>query len=124
MNVDCFANNYVDEEFIFYNSSSDFANKEIFQDHVINYIIPKIVNKIQKINKITKKNNKALLILDGASSRKNIDLWRYSNKLDIMALILPAYSSHLLQPLDLTINGLIKKKLHSLPSFFLFFIYI
>ena len=56
-------------------------------------------------------NQKALLIVDGHSSRNSDRIIQLLRSHDIDELVLPAHSSTILQPLDLSVNGEFKRKL-------------
>jgi len=61
----------------------------------------------------------AVLVVDGHSSRYNPSTLRYLRRNFIHLLVIPAHSSHILQPLDLTLNRLVKdayKKEYSLAE--------
>ena len=48
---------------------------------------------------------KTLLILDGHSTRAELDTKKLRDQYNIWVLLLPAHTSAILQPLDLTVNG-------------------
>jgi hypothetical protein len=54
------------------------------------------------------KRKRALLILDGHPSRRNLALWADFAAADVDVVIIPAHTSHLLQPLDLGVNAAFK----------------
>jgi hypothetical protein len=78
----------------------------------MNIIIPYITSKQKKLKENFRDLYPALLIMDGATSRRNIELWKCCIKNNIFAFILPSNSSHILQPLDLCITANIKNSLH------------
>ncbi|KAK2940328.1 hypothetical protein BLNAU_24763 [Blattamonas nauphoetae] len=59
-------------------------------------------------------NQRALLILDGHSSRNNLSLmsWLFENEVDV--ILLPSHTSAYHQPLDQVPNNTLKDKLHGL----------
>jgi hypothetical protein len=57
------------------------------------------------------KRKRALLILDGHPSRRNLTLWKDFAAADVDVVIIPAHTSHLLQPLDLGVNAAFKQAL-------------
>jgi hypothetical protein len=59
----------------------------------------------------------ALIIVDGHSSRLNRELWTECSSKNIDVLLLPAHTSHILQPLDLGVNGEFKRELEGAPPF-------
>lgn len=84
-------------KFEFDYSKTSFITLKIFENFILNHIMPAIQN--------SKKNQRALIILDGHSSRKNKTLLSklYENEIDVLCL--PSHSSHFLQPLDVTVNS-------------------
>jgi hypothetical protein len=70
---------------------------------------------IPHINKLRQQcntpNQKALLIVDSHSTHKHEPTIKLFEEHNIMVFILPAHSSTILQPLDLSVNGQLKKLL-------------
>lgn len=58
----------------------------------------------------TEGHEKRLLILDGHGSYQTDEFLYECFKNDIYALFLPAYTSHVLQPLDISIFSLLKSR--------------
>jgi hypothetical protein len=58
-----------------------------------------------------KKTNRALIIMDGASSHANYGDASFLASQDVDVCVLPAHTSHLLQPLDLAVNAIFKQAL-------------
>ncbi|KAH7829104.1 uncharacterized protein MONOS_14170 [Monocercomonoides exilis] len=61
----------------------------------------------------------ALIILDGHSSRQNLQLWKRFAAENVDVVVIPAHTSHILQPLDLGPNAVLKcqlKKVRNEPS--------
>ena len=56
------------------------------------------------------KNKHAVLVADGHKSRYDVETLEILHNADIDLLIIPAHTSHILQPLDLRLNGLIKEE--------------
>jgi hypothetical protein len=88
--------------------------KKCFED-IMNEVLMKEVNRIRKETGEVKK--KALIILDGHSSRNNFKLWEDLRNKGVEAVILPAHTSHILQPLDLGTNGEFKRALEKTMPF-------
>lgn len=80
---------------------------ELFQMWMDTYFVPHVQIMRQTINSITP----ALLILDGHTSRNNLDIARYWNDYQIAILFIPPHTSHFLQPLDVAVNGIFKIQL-------------
>jgi len=83
---------------------SGWINKVIFADYMEKVFIPHAKRRRGK-------NERVLLIMDGHSSRNNATLMEKLSEHLIDVLILPAHASHILQPLDLTVNGSFKSSL-------------
>ncbi len=60
------------------------------------------------LSRLVAKNTHAVLVADGHKSRYDPETLQVLRDADIDLLIIPAHSSHILQPLDLRLNGLIK----------------
>ena len=84
--------------------TSGWMTKEIFEQYIDRVFVPHVQSK-------RKENERVLLVLDGHSSRSNDKLMERLKAHRIDVLVLPAHSSHILQPLDLTVNGEFKKAL-------------
>jgi hypothetical protein len=85
-----------------------FIVNEIWHDWVQNCFIPHI-QKIRLQNNLP--NQKALLIVYSHSTRKYKPTIKLFEQHNIMVNILPAHSSTILQPLDLSVNGELKRLL-------------
>eukprot|EP01105_Mastigella_eilhardi_P000224 TRINITY_DN1026_c0_g2_i26.p3 TRINITY_DN1026_c0_g2~~TRINITY_DN1026_c0_g2_i26.p3 ORF type:complete len:114 (-),score=1.57 TRINITY_DN1026_c0_g2_i26:548-889(-) len=59
-------------------------------------------------------SRRALFILDGHNSRAGAKFLEAMVQHEVDVIILPAHSSHLLQPLDRTCHGVFKQKLRQL----------
>src|SRR5690606_10986127 len=79
--------------------------KEIFGEWAKKLFIPILQSKREKFNCPT---NKALLLLDGHSSRLNQDALDCLAQANVDVLTFPAHSSSILQPLDLVPFGVFK----------------
>jgi hypothetical protein len=80
---------------------------------MLNTFIPDINYKRKKLKN---ENQRALLILDGHSTRQQVEIWEEMKKQNIDAVIIPSHSSNLTQPLDQTVNGNFKRLLEKIPS--------
>lgn len=102
-----------DEVVNFYHISGQengFIDKDIFYLWVQNGLIP----QVQEIRKNLKcPDQKALLIVDSHSSRDCADTIELCEQNGIIVLILPAHSSTILQPLDLSVNKALKEALRT-----------
>ncbi|KAI0235680.1 hypothetical protein LSAT2_013758, partial [Lamellibrachia satsuma] len=80
-------------------SETGWSNTKIFQmylnEHFLKYVL-------------TNKDEPLLLLYDGHSSHINVPLIEWAQKHNIILFLLPAHTSHLLQPLDVGVFGLFK----------------
>jgi hypothetical protein len=98
----------VEKFFSFSGQENGFINKEIFHLWIREELIPTVNTIHQKYNC---SNQIVLLIIDSHNScddAETIQLCTYNN---ILILTFPAHSSHLLQPLDLSVNKSLKDQL-------------
>jgi hypothetical protein len=88
---------------------------EIFKEYITKEVLPKIHSR-----QLQFKNDglipRARLFLDGHPTRRCWSLWEEAAKLNIDVHVLPAHTSHLLQPLDRCVFACLKQFF-----FFLFF---
>lgn len=96
--------------FIWKYQESGWMTKELFSDW-IDYFIECVNNKRKEL---CLNDERAVLVADGHLSRKNSQIIKKLNDNHIDLLILPPNTSHVLQPLDLRVNGVLKQKLKSL----------
>ena len=92
---------------IFMCSDTGYINSNLFFTYLSEIIIPRILKRRIKFNL---ENAPALILMDNCSSHINeqINLLCLDN--NIKQITYPPHSSHLLQPLDLLLFGLAKKK--------------
>jgi hypothetical protein len=97
---------------ILHENSKGWMEKTLFETIMREHIL----KEIQSIrNTMTPEQcHRALIILDGHSSRQNRHLWDEFSKQEVDVIILPAHTSHYLQPLDVGVNGVFKKKIAKL----------
>lgn len=88
----------------------------IMEEYLTKVIFPKIHSRQQQFTTLESEIPHARLFLDGHASRRNINLWEEAKKLNIDVHILPAHTTHLIQPLDRGVFGTMKK--------FIFFYFI
>ena len=89
-------------------SKKGWINTEIWRDWVKTIFIPEVKRRREKIGR---PKARALLISDGHNSREDVDTIRLLMNNNIDLLILPAHSSHILQPLDKTCFSVFKSKI-------------
>jgi hypothetical protein len=78
-------------------------------------LLPSIKKKRE--SHISLKNKKALLLLDGHTSRYQRDLWETMKENNVDVLCLPSHTSNITQPLDLCVNANFKRALHTVQNF-------
>mgnify|MGYP002403980864 CR=1 FL=1 len=88
------------EEFSWSGSAKGWITDHIFEQIVLTVLIPKIQQWWQRFGL---EGSKSILIIDNHGSRANPRLLERLRQENIDLLIIPAYSSHILQPLD---NGI------------------
>ena len=93
-------------------SDSVWVNEDIFRKHLEEHFLP-LVSPPSKEDPI-------LLIYDGQASHKNPETIRWAWEEGIILFILPAHSSHLLQPLNVAVFGPMKKHYYNECSKYLF----
>ena len=93
-------------------SDSGWVNGDIFRKYLEEHFLP-LVSPPSKEDPI-------LLIYDGHASHKNPETIRWAREKGIILFILPAHSSHLLQPLDVAVFGPMKKHYYNECSKYLF----
>ncbi|XP_053374341.1 uncharacterized protein LOC128546943 [Mercenaria mercenaria] len=87
-------------------SESGWSNGEIFQDYLKTHFIP-------YVRPTQASSQPILLIYDGHSSHKTPQLISWAKEQGLILFVLPAHSSHLLQPLDVSIFGPFKNYYYS-----------
>lgn len=96
------------EYFAVAGSESGWINDDTFCRWARDEYIPEINNIRARIGK---PNARALFILDGHGSRADAEFRRLMSENNVDILIIPAHSSTILQPLDLCVNGMLKRLL-------------
>ncbi len=79
------------------------AFKKIMKEDFVPY-----VNRLRESMGL-ESDERAALVVDGHVSRYDIETFQLLNEACIDLIILPAHSSHITQPLDITLNGLVKR---------------
>ncbi|KAJ6235308.1 hypothetical protein M0813_28750 [Anaeramoeba flamelloides] len=97
------------EDFFWTYSKKGFMNKKIFLQWVNKIFIPTVI-KIRKKQNLDE-NERALLILDGHSSRINFPALVLMRINCVDVVIIPSHSSHILQPLDVGVFHIFKSNL-------------
>jgi hypothetical protein len=105
----------------FYSSKSGYIDNNIMNDHFMNVIFPAIWRK-QEIFKKRGVIPTACLLVDGHSTRRNPSLWHTAKEMHLDVFLIPAYTFHLIQPLDRCFFVCLKKY-HFIFYFFTFFFY-
>lgn len=97
------------EGFSWRGSASGWINDKLFRDWVKTEFIPHCNHRRAELQ--LRPDAKVLLISDGHGSRKDLEMVTALEAASITLLILPAHSSTILQPLDMTVNGHFKREL-------------
>lgn len=98
----------VENFFSFAGQQNGFTDNKIWHNWIEKDLIPHI-NKVR--TQIGKPDQKALLIVDSHSTRKHQPTITLFEEHNVMVIILPAHSSTIIQPLDLSVNGEFKRLL-------------
>ena len=81
---------------------------ELFEQHCRQTIIPAFLEKRRRLELKGMTNVAGVFVVDGHSSRMNSALMREFSDNNILVPVLPAHTSHVLQPLDLAVFGSFK----------------
>ena len=114
-------------------TQNGYMDKEAFRLIMKDYFIPQVQKKRQVLNNLcysllmklangkgdtvdyarllhfSSISQHAVLVLDGHKSRYDPEALRLLREADIDLVVLPAHTSHFLQPLDLRLNGIVKQ---------------
>jgi hypothetical protein len=104
---------WMKEFYVITGQSSGWIDTTIWENWITSMFI-KHVNYIRASRHIQDK--RALLIVDGHSTRASTRATKALEDANVDLLILPAHSSTILQPLDLTCNGIFKQQLAQLAE--------
>lgn len=96
------------EDFNISGQESGWIDGPIYRNYIQNFFVDEI-NKKRQAN--GEDNEPVLLIMDHHSSRDGLDAKLLWDQHKILLLLIPAHSSHIVQPLDLSSNGEFKQKL-------------
>ena len=81
-------------------SDSGWSNSELFRDYLENHFLRHVpINVDQKV----------LLLLDGHKSHASVGLSQWAKERGIIIFVLPAHTSHIIQPLDVACYGPLQK---------------
>lgn len=83
-------------------SDSGWSNAQIFREYIENHFLP-------NVRRGSNDNQPILLLYDGHSSHVSKQLIEWARTVNIILFVLPAHTSHLLQPLDVGIFGPFKR---------------
>lgn len=93
---------------VLFSAKTGWQTKATLRKYVENVIIPRIEEKRRLLGKQT---SKALLLLDGHTSRQQSALLAKCAAHNLILLTIPAHTSNKIQPLDCGVNSVLKKKL-------------
>ena len=89
-------------------SPKGYITADLFENYFEDILIPHINLKRKEKNK---PNQKALVLIDGASAHSSSKLDDLLTKNNIKLMFIPPHSSHITQPLDLLVFSLFKKQI-------------
>lgn len=81
------------------------------EESLITWLFFHFVPHIQRMREIHGNDQPALLVLDGHSSRNNLNLKQLWDDHKVAITLIPPNTSHLLQPMDLSVNSTLKLEL-------------
>ena len=94
-----------EDDIVCIKTANGYMEKWTFKNIMIHHFIP----HVQKVREELGTDDRAALIVDGHLSRYDLETFCALREAGIDLIILPAHSSHITQPLDITLNGLIKR---------------
>jgi len=94
-----------EDEVVCIKTSNGYMEKWTFKSIMIHHF----KSHVQKVREELGTDERAALIVDGHSSSYDLETFQALNEAGIDLIILPAHSSHITQPLDITLNGILKK---------------
>ena len=89
-------------------SYSGWQTIETFEKYLKESLLPELFLERKKLGV---RSTPIIILLDGASSRRNKELLSYASIKNVIIVTLPAHTSHLIQPLDCNVNGALKNKI-------------
>ncbi len=89
-------------------TSNGYMERDTFKKIMIDFFIPHVQDLKQKLD-LTGYRDRAVLVVDGHLSRYDLETFEALDNAGIDLIILPAHSSHITQPLDLNLNGIVKR---------------
>ena len=93
---------------------SGYQTTKTFHDYLVRGLLPQL---LQKRKQTHPQQQAIVLLVDGHVSRRNPQLLTDLHAHNVVLILLPPHSSHLLQPCDCGINSIVKRKLRDyLPS--------
>ena len=97
----------IGDDVIFRYRKPPFINKELFNEYIINVLIPYVSSLRQKEEY---SNEPAVLLLDSCSAHVNDEILRILGENSIKVVAFPAHITNIFQALDLVLFGVFKKK--------------
>ena len=98
-------------------AESGWMNKEVFASYIETLFFPAVHARRDLLKTQTTLCTRALLFVDGHSSRANPELLKEFQKEDVDVICIPAHTSHILQPLDCGTNRAFKEMLNKTRQF-------
>jgi hypothetical protein len=100
----------------YYKTLTGYISGDIFEDYFRNVIFPGIEKRQSDFTLPNGTVPRARVVIDGHATRRRRELWRDANNKNIDVHIIPAHTSHLVQPLDRCVFAAMKRFFFS--SFF------
>ena len=105
---------FLQQDFFLSATPSGYQTAKTFHDYILTGLVPQL---LQKRKQTHPQQQTIVLLVDGHVSRRNPKLLADLRAQNIILILLPPHSSHLLQPCDCGINAIVKRKLREyLPS--------
>jgi hypothetical protein len=106
-------NKFDDDSFRIHQTQRGWMEMDLFETIIRGEVVDYINEKRRRAGD---PNKRALILLDGHSSRRNLQLIKDLAAMGIDVVTLPAHTSHILQPLDLGSNAAFKRALRTALS--------
>ena len=105
-----FESGYSPEKLTVYSTTNSFITSDVFFQWLTDIFIPHVEATRETLRRrLGTFNERAVLILDGCSSHTSERFWQFLESKNITMMFLVPHSSHLTQPLDLGVFGLVQR---------------
>ena len=118
VNTNVFEKGYGPENVALFSTKNSFIRGDVFGDWLREVFVPYVVETRARLHReIGRFDDTAVLVLDGCSAHRLDDHTELLRANGIETAFLPPHSSHMTQPLDVGIFGLVKRLLRSEASY-------